>query len=120
MDNSNELGFEEFSLYSMSKEEKNRFIKSKLTFLFSHHISKSVMYENMMTAVGFDIKNIHAIEDFPFLPVRLFKLHDLKSVEDSEIIKTMTSSGTTWQKVSKIYIDKLTSVIQTKVLSKIM
>jgi phenylacetate-coenzyme A ligase PaaK-like adenylate-forming protein len=32
----------------------------------------------------------------------------------------MTSSGTTGQQVSKIYIDKLTSVIQTKVLSKIM
>ena len=118
--NNNELGFEEFSLYSMSKEEKNKFINSKLKFLFNHHISKSLNYKKMMASIGFDIKNINSTENFPFLPVRLFKLHELKSVENSEIIKTMTSSGTTGQQVSKIYIDKFTSVIQTKVLSKIM
>mgnify|MGYP000008697557 CR=1 FL=1 len=120
MNNNNELGFEEFPLYSMSKEEKNKFIYSKLKFLFNHHISKSLSYKKMMTSMGFDTKNVTSIENFPFLPVRLFKLHELKSVENSEIIKTMTSSGTTGQQVSKIYIDKLTSVIQTKVLSKIM
>ena len=120
MNNNNELGFEEFSLYSMSKEEKNKFINSKLKFLFNHHLSKSLTYKKMMTSIGFDIKNIYSTKNFPFLPVRLFKLHELKSVENSEIIKTMTSSGTTGQQVSKIYIDKSTSVIQTKVLSKIM
>jgi phenylacetate-coenzyme A ligase PaaK-like adenylate-forming protein len=120
MNNSNEFGSEEFSLYSMNKEEKNKFIYSKLNFLFDHHISKSLIYKKMMTSIGFDIKNTTSIEKFPYLPVRLFKLHELKSVENNQIIKTMTSSGTTGQQVSKIYIDKLTSVIQTKVLSKIM
>lgn len=120
MNNNNELGFEEFSLYSMNKEEKNEFFNSKLKFLFNHHISKSLNYKKMMTSIGFDIKKMTTTENFPFLPVRLFKLHELKSVENNQIIKTMTSSGTTGQKVSKIYIDKFTSVIQTKVLTKIM
>lgn len=120
MNDNNELGFEEFSLYSLSKEEKKKFINSKLKFLFNHHIRKSLNYKKMMTSIGFDIKNMNSIDDFPFLPVRLFKLHELKSAENSEIIKTMTSSGTTGQQVSKIYIDKITSIIQTKVLSKIM
>ena len=36
------------------------------------------------------------------------------------MIKTMTSSGTTGQKVSKIYLDKETSLNQTKTLVKIV
>ena len=112
--NNNELGFEEFSLYSMRKEEKNEFINSKLKFLFNHHISKCLNYKKMMKSIGFDIKKMSSTENFPFLPVRLFKLHELKSIRNSQIIKTMTSSGTSGQQVSKIYIDKFTSVIQTK------
>ena len=88
MNNSNEFGSEEFSLYSMNKEEKNKFIYSKLNFLFDHHISKSLIYKKMMTSIGFDIKNTTSIEKFPYLPVRLFKLHELKSVENNQIIKT--------------------------------
>ena len=72
----------------------------------------------MMKSIGFDIKKMSSTENFPFLPVRLFKLHELKSIRNSQIIKTMTSSGTSGQQVSKIYIDKFTSVIQTKVLTK--
>jgi hypothetical protein len=41
-------------------------------------------------------------------------------VERSEIIKTMTSSGTTGQAVSKIYLDRVTAANQTKVLVKIV
>ena len=118
--NNNKLGFENFSLYSMRKEEKNEFINSKLKFLFNHHISKCLNYKKMMKSIGFDIKKMNSTENFPFLPVRLFKLHELKSVKNSQIIKTMTSSGTSGQEVSKIYIDKFTSTIQTKVLTKIM
>ena len=118
--NNNWLGNEKFSLYSMNKEEKNTFIFSKLYFLFEHHIKKSEKFKKMMNSIGCDLKNINSVENFPFLPVRLFKLHELKSVQDREVIKTMTSSGTTGQQVSKIYIDKHTSLIQTKVLSKIM
>jgi phenylacetate-coenzyme A ligase PaaK-like adenylate-forming protein len=42
------------------------------------------------------------------------------SVLKEEIVKTMTSSGTTGQNVSKIFLDKETSALQIKVLSKIM
>ena len=120
MNKNNFLDFDEFPLYSLDKEDKNDFIKSKLKFLFDHHMRGSIDYKKMMTSMSFDARDATSIESFPFLPVRMFKLHELKSVENSEIIKTMTSSGTTGQQVSKIYIDKVTSVIQTKVLSQIM
>ncbi|MWV62474.1 acyl-protein synthetase [Helicobacter saguini] len=63
---------------------------------------------------------INSIESYPFLPVRLFKEYDLKSIDSKEILKTMTSSGTSGQSVSKIYLDKKTSSLQTKALTKIM
>jgi phenylacetate-coenzyme A ligase PaaK-like adenylate-forming protein len=48
------------------------------------------------------------IEDFPFLPVAAFKNYDLKSVSDSEVIKVMSSSGTSGAR-SQIYLDKATA-----------
>ena len=47
MNNNNELGFENSSLYSMNKEEKNKFINSKLKFLFNHHLRKSLNYKKL-------------------------------------------------------------------------
>ena len=55
-----------------------------------------------------------------FLPVRLFKELTLKSVPDEALHRTMTSSGTTGQQVSRIYLDRETSALQSKVLSRIM
>lgn len=54
------------------------------------------------------------------IPVRLFKLLRLKSVRDEDIFKVLTSSGTTSQVVSQIYLDKQTAQLQTKVLVHIM
>jgi hypothetical protein len=45
---------------------------------------------------------------------------DLVSVPPGDIVKTMTSSGTTGQAVSKIYLDRATSANQQKVLVKIV
>ena len=56
----------------------------------------------------------------PFIPVRLFKHYELSSVEKSQIIKTITSSGTTEQSVSRIFLDRITATNQTKVLAKIV
>ena len=60
------------------------------------------------------------MEQIPFLPVGLFKQYDLKSVDKSKIHKTVQSSGTTSQSKSKIYLDRQTSALQSKVLAKIL
>lgn len=73
----------------------------------------------MMDNFAFDVKEEHGVEEYPFLPVRLFKEYDLCSKPKEDIVKTMTSSGTTGQQVSKIYLDKTTSANQTKALVKI-
>lgn len=66
------------------------------------------------------IAALSSYEDIPFLPVRLFKEYELRSIPIEAVVKTMTSSGTTGQQVSKIFLDKETSANQTKVMTRIV
>ncbi|MEJ5977026.1 acyl-protein synthetase [Novosphingobium sp. PS1R-30] len=63
---------------------------------------------------------IATLADVPFIPVRLFKEMDLRSVPEEQVFKTMTSSGTSGQQVSKIFLDRETAALQTKILSRLM
>lgn len=56
----------------------------------------------------------------PFLPVSTFKERKLLSIPEEKIYKTITSSGTSGQKVSKIFLDTETSMRQQQVLSRIV
>jgi hypothetical protein len=68
-----------------------------------------VEYRRILESIGYDKTKVKSYKDLMFLPVRLFKELSLKSVDDGEVVKTMTSSGTSWQKTSKIYLDRVTS-----------
>jgi phenylacetate-coenzyme A ligase PaaK-like adenylate-forming protein len=74
----------------------------------------------MLHTLGYVANEINRLEDIPFLPVSLFKSLTLKSIPDKDTFKTMTSSGTTGQRVSKIYLDKSTVTNQQKALVKIV
>jgi phenylacetate-coenzyme A ligase PaaK-like adenylate-forming protein len=50
----------------------------------------------------------------------MFKLHELASVPRDQVFKTMTSSGTTGQQPSRIFLDADTAKNQTRVLARIM
>lgn len=106
--------------YSLAKPEKEAMLNQYLLDLTRYHYSNSLFYKRMIDATGFDIREITKYENIPFLPVRMFKEVDLLSVPKEEVIKTMTSSGTTGQAVSKIYLDRETSSNQTKVLTRIV
>lgn len=106
--------------FSLTKSEKQQLFVEELKALTNYHISHCKYYENMMKAIDFSIANIKSVQDIPFLPVALFKELDLKSIPDNAIFKTLTSSGTTGQKVSKIYLDKQAVSLQQKTLVKIV
>ncbi len=106
--------------YSLKRKEKGELLNKALLGLTQHHYLSCLPYRRMLDGLGFDASKAHSFKDLPFLPVSLFKLNDLLSVPKEEIVKTMTSSGTTGQAVSKIYLDKATSANQTKVLTKIV
>jgi phenylacetate-coenzyme A ligase PaaK-like adenylate-forming protein len=110
----------EIALYTLSKYEKKTFLLSFLLKLFKHHIDSSKDFCKMMAAVNYRVEEIKSLEDLPFVPVRLFKMFELLSVDKVLVVKTMTSSGTSNQVVSKIFLDKHTAQIQTKTLSKIV
>ena len=106
--------------YSLDKAQKEQLLTNALKKLTQHHIQNCRSYQGMMHAIGYDANKVKTYEDLPFLPVSLFKELDLKSIKDEEIFKTMTSSGTTGQAVSKIYLDKESAAKQQKVLVKIV
>lgn len=106
--------------YSLDKSAKMAALTEELKRLTKHHIDACPAYAGMMRAVGLDLDKVKTYEDLPFLPVSLFKDLTLKSVSDAEVFKTLTSSGTTGQKVSKIYLDKEGVANQQKALVKIV
>ena len=106
--------------YSLNKEAKRTMLNARLHELTRVHYNSCVPYKRMMDAVGLDINNLPEYDQLPFLPVRLFKELELRSCTTEDVVKTMTSSGTTGQQVSKIYLDRVTSAAQTKCLTKIV
>ena len=106
--------------YSLDAPSKSSMLTAALLELTAHHHLHCEPYRNIIDAVGFDLDTATSYLDIPFLPVRLFKELDLLSIDRSEVVKTMTSSGTTGQQVSKIFLDKDTSSSQMKVLTRLV
>ncbi len=106
--------------YSMDRREKTRVMTEGLLELTEHHRSRCEDYRRIVDGLGYDPKNIRDYYDIPMMPVRLFKERELKSINDDQIFKTMTSSGTTGQQVSKIFLDEQTAANQQLTLAKIV
>lgn len=106
--------------FSLDKDEKEKILTERLMELTEHHRDDCPEYARMLDAIGFDPGEIGSYKDLPFLPVRLFKELSLRSVPPEAVVKTMTSSGTTGQAVSKIYLDRTTSANQQKAMVKIV
>lgn len=110
--------------YAADHNQKHAELTAIIKELTAYHMQECPEYKAILKTLGImsenDLNNINAYEDIPFLPVRMFKEYELKSVKDENVVKTMTSSGTTGQEVSKIYLDKETSSNQQKIMTKIV
>lgn len=105
--------------YHLTQVEKEKQLLNKLNTLTAFHLEYCAEYQSMIEKSQ-SKKEAVSLEEVPFLPVQLFKLLDLKSIPTEQVVKVLTSSGTTGQAVSKIYLDKETSVAQTKTLVEVM
>lgn len=103
--------------YSLNKFEKRDFLLRLLNDLHEHHFAKSDAYRRFVDFFDYGV-NFEELNEYPFLPVRLYKNNDLLSVAQNQIFKTLNSSGTTGS-VSKIYLDKATASRQSRVLNNI-
>lgn len=110
----------EISPFSLNKEEKSKLFTEYLKELSLKHYQKCENYRKIVDKLNCNLSEIKNYTEIPFLPVRLFKEFDLKSIPTEEVFKIMTSSGTSGQAVSKIYLDKTTAANQQKTLVKIV
>ena len=100
--------------YSLAQAEKERLLLPLLNELTAHHRRNCPEYDRLLRALG------ETGPEVPYLPVGLFKSHRLLSVPRDQVFKTLTSSGTTGQQVSQIFLDRETARRQTVALSRIM
>lgn len=106
--------------FSINQIKKEHILFGLLGELHHFHFQNSKEYQNISKTIFPNSNSIKSLNDFPFLPVSLFKNYELKSISNENIYKVLTSSGTTGQVPSKIYLDKKTAQFQSQTLSKIM
>lgn len=105
--------------YGLDAQVKDRIMLEAMNDLTSIHKRNCQQYSNILARL-YREKCFDSLELVPFLPVGLFKALDLMSVPRNAVIKTLTSSGTSGNSVSRIYLDTDTAQKQTKALASIM
>tara|TARA_Y100001970_G_scaffold52859_1_gene66898 strand:- start:20423 stop:21514 length:1092 start_codon:yes stop_codon:yes gene_type:complete len=103
--------------YSLAKNTKDKLLLKWITTLTKFHYKKCSEYRKILDSMWGGLSNYSALDNFPYLPVSIFKNLNLTSTEPEDIKITLTSSGTTGQNVSKIFLDKSSSSLQQKALA---
>jgi hypothetical protein len=106
-------------VFFVPQAEKETLLVPALRELTAWHRERCAPYARALAGTGQDAE-ARTLADVPWLPVGLFKSHRLVSVPDDEVFKTMTSSGTTGQQVSRIVLDRATADLQSRALVRIM
>jgi hypothetical protein len=106
--------------FGLDARAKRSLYRRALSALTDHHCERSPEYRRAVQLLGYRPGAELDPEQLPYIPVRLFKEFELRSVDRGEVVKTMTSSGTTGQAVSRIFLDRQTASAQTKVLVRIV
>ena len=105
--------------FSITSGGKNKDFLDIINRLTMHHLNHCEPYKKIVDSV-FGVSPASSLEEIPYIPVQLFKTLNLSSVPSEDVAKTMTSSGTTGQLVSKIVLDKATASAQSRALIQIM
>lgn len=102
--------------FSVPQASKDEMIFAGLKELDTYHKEHCDLYCRIRDGLSFE----NQISEPGFLPVSMFKNHDLLSIPRESIHKLLTSSGTSGQAVSKIYLDSDTASLQVKALATII
>jgi phenylacetate-coenzyme A ligase PaaK-like adenylate-forming protein len=98
--------------------EQHAFLQD-MQMLTRWHYEHCAEYRGIINAYG-GLERFNALEDVPAIAVRLFKQFRLKSIPDDAVFKVLSSSGTSSQITSKIYLDQQTASNQSKALVRIL
>jgi hypothetical protein len=106
--------------YALAQADKAAAMAAELSRLVHHHRAACEPYRRIVDAVAPGFEAAATPADVPHLPVSLFKTHELRSIPVEAVFKTLTSSGTTGQAPSRIYLDRAAAATQTRTLSATM
>lgn len=105
-------------VFGLDRQAKRAWLLEGLQALTRHHRANCSHYAAMLDALWIGGR-ADTLETLPWLPVRLFKQLDLKSVPDEQVLRTLVSSGTTGAAVSRVFLDADTARAQTRALARI-
>jgi len=105
--------------FSISKRKKNIFYLKFQKMLFNHHYKYCKEFKRISDQLFQKPGKNSDLKDLPFLHVNLFKKFNLKTNYNNNDYKIYNSSGTTSKNLSKIYLDKKTSLLQSVILKNI-
>ena len=106
--------------FSFDMYKKRKSLEAELKLLNEHHYKNCSAYKYILDAMDYDSKKCISLEQYPFLHLDIFKESKIKSISENSVFKVMNSSGTSDSETSKIYIDKESAKIQTKILKNIV
>ncbi|HWV86051.1 MAG TPA: hypothetical protein VNZ62_11455 [Capillimicrobium sp.] len=106
--------------YATPQAEKSARLSERLTALVHHHRAACDPYRRIVDRVAPGFEAAERVADVPHLPVSLFKTHELRSIPAEDVFKTLTSSGTTGQQPSRVFLDRASAAAQTRTLSTTM
>jgi len=105
--------------FQFTQPEKETALTARLNDLTASHRARCLPYDRILSALGLSQDKVYdSVADFPWLPVRLFKEHELKSIPDEDVFRVLTSSGTTGSAVSRIHLDRESAATQTRMLAQ--
>lgn len=114
------INYNNYIIYENSYKNKEKYFLDYIKELTNHHIKKCKPYQKVVRNLGFKVTKSTKIEQIPMLPTEIFKKLSIKSITDKEIFKTLYSSGTSGNNLSKIYLSKENAKNQIIALKRIV
>lgn len=109
-----------FEEYTITQSRKEELLLGELNSLTELHLQRCADYRRIVSVLWPGFQSAGSVDEIPHLPIRLFKSHPLRSVPETEIFKTLLSSGTGGQRPSRVFLDRETARRQTSALARIM
>ena len=107
--------------YGLPPEVKSAALLPAVREQIAHHREHCPPYARWLRHLGFDPQTpLRGLADVPWLPVGIFKRLYLSSVAESQVVRVLTSSGTSSQVPSRIPLDQTTRNRQMKALGAIL
>ena len=108
------------SPFGIASKQKQKILTHRLRELTALHEQRCAPYGRILASRARPVGDDTGIDAIPFIPVRLFKQYELRSIAQEDVFKVLTSSGTTSQVPSRIFLDRETATAQTKALVRIL